>query len=183
MDNINKGFTPFFGKFGQIKGWSSGANSVGFAMSQSIHDADNNLGMTNKYDGYMVIRKYLTCDASIMAMFDDPSVWWYVSDLSCTDCYTTHNMGYYKDDVSNKKKTFTLGYSFNGDLGADTNKASQVDKYILFITGLQALGASEQQIFDCIAGSKPANIYSNAATGMNDGCDYSDCVGEKILIF
>ena len=61
----------------------------------------------------------------------------------------------------------------------DTNKGGEVDKYQLFVTGLQALGATEQQIYDCFAGAKPANMWDN----MNPDCNYSKCVGEKILIW
>jgi len=147
-------------------------------MAQTIHDADLNPGMQSQYDGYLVMRKYQSCDASVLEKFADPSVNWYFTDLTCGDCYTSHMSGYYKNDVSNKKKTFTLGYHFSGSLDDDTNKKSEVDKYQLFVTGLQNLGVTEQQAFDCVAGAKPANIF-----GTDGSCDYSDCVGEKILIW
>jgi len=149
-------------------------------MSQTIHDADKNPGMQSSFDGYLVMRNYESCDHSVLALFDDPSVNWYFNDLGCEDCYTTHNTGYFKSNVSNKRKTFTLGYRFNGDLSVDTNKADQVDKYQLFVTGLQNLGATEQQIYDCFAGAKPANMFGDLR---EEGCDYSECVGEKILIW
>jgi len=175
---IHNGLTPFMAKFSQIKHTATGANSIAFAMSQTIHDADNNPGMQSVYDGYLVMRKYASCDASVLEKFADPSVNWYFTDLTCVGCYTTHMNGYYKSDVSNKKKTFTLGYHFNGDLTADTNKQNQVDKYQLFVTGLQNLGVTEQQAYDCVAGAKPANMFNT-----DGSCDYSDCVGEKILIW
>merc|ERR1711920_504093 len=180
-DSIFNGLTPFLAKFGQIKHVLTGANAINFAISQTIHDGSLNPGMRSIYDGYLVMRKYESCDASVLEKFADPSVVWYVQDLSCEDCYTAHQGGYYKSDVSNKKKTFTFGYSFNGDLTADTNKDNSVDKYQLFFTGLQALGVTEQQIYDCVAGAKPANMFNEGE--MNEGCDYSHCVGEKILIW
>jgi len=48
------------------------------------------------------------------------------------------------------------------------------------VSGLQALGVTEQQAFDCLAGAKPANMYGEF---MEEGCDYSHCVGEKVLIW
>jgi len=177
---IFNGFTPFFAKFGQIKGYASGANTFVFAMAQTIHDAEKNPGMpAGGHDGYIVIRKYNSCDHTVMEKFADPSVTWEMTDFTCGDCYTSHQGGYFKNDVANKKKTFTLGYSFNND-GTDTNKASQVDKYLLMVSGLQALGVTEQQAFDCLAGAKPANMYGEF---MEEGCDYSHCVGEKVLIW
>merc|ERR1719238_211496 len=177
---IFNGFTPFFAKFGQIKGYAAGANTFVFAMAQTIHDAEKNPGMpAGGHDGYIVIRKYNSCDHTVMEKFADPSVTWEMTDFTCGDCHTSHQGGYFKNDVANKKKTFTLGYSFNND-GTDTNKASQVDKYLLMVSGLQALGVTEQQAFDCLAGAKPANIYGEF---MEEGCDYSHCVGEKVLIW
>ena len=80
-------------------------------MAQTIHDKDNNPGMpAGGHDGYIVIRKFGSCDQTVMAAFADPSVTWEMTDFSCGDCYTPHQGGYFKDDVSNKKKTFTLGY-------------------------------------------------------------------------
>ena len=101
-------------KFGQIKHQATGANSIGFAMAQTIHDANKNPGMPiGGHDGYLVLRKYGSCDASVLSLFEDDSVNWYVADLGCADCYTTHNTGYFKSDVSARKKTFTLGYRYS----------------------------------------------------------------------
>ena len=66
------------------------------------------------------------------------------------------------------------------DDGSDTNKGGEVDKYLLMVSGLQALDVSEQQVFDCLAGAKPVNMYGDA---MVAGCNYSHCVGEKVLIW
>jgi len=180
-DNIGNGFVSSLAKYSQAKQYAAGANSFAYAISQTIHDVELTPGMTNQFDGYLVMRKYETCDASVLAAMADDSVSWWFTDLNQPDYYTTHHTGYFKSDVSNKKKTFTLGYSFNGDLAADTNKDNKHDKYVLIITGLQALGVTEEQAFDCIIGSKPAAMLKNDA--MNDGCDYSKCVGEKVLIW
>merc|ERR1712187_586360 len=124
-------------------------------------------------------RKYKTCDDSILQKFSSPNVTWQFSDLMCDDCYTAHQTGYYKNDVAAKKRTFTFGYSFkSADLSGDTNKRGEVDKFMIFVTGLRAAGVSEQQAFDCLAGAKPANIYRKP--WMYPGCDFSKCVGEKI---
>ena len=78
---------------------------------KTIHDTDLNPGMTNRFDGYLVMRKYETCDASVFAALADDSVEWWITDLNAPASYTTHKQGYYKNDVPNKKKTFTLGYA------------------------------------------------------------------------
>jgi len=134
--------------------------------------------MPDSYDGYLVMRQYQSCDASVLALFEDESVSWYFNDLGCADCYTSLGEGYYKSDTPNRKKTFTIGYSYTKS-DDDTNKAGQVDKYQLTILGLQALGATEQQIYDCVAGAKPQALIASR----NEGCDYSDCVGEEVLIW
>jgi len=72
-------------------------------------------------------------------------------------------------------------FSFNGDTSVDINKQNKVDKYIVTWRGLQELGVSEQEAFDCMAGAKPSNMFPGAH--FNGGCDYTDCVGEKILIW
>ena len=43
-----------------------------------------------------------------------------VADLGCAECYTTHNTGYFKSDVSARKKTFTLGYRYSKFIGIDS---------------------------------------------------------------
>jgi len=180
--NLNYGFTSALFKYQQIKALAAGANSFAYAISQTVHDADKNPGMQTSYDGFLLVRKYGSCDASVMEKFADPSVNWWFTDLKCADCYTTHHTGYYKSDTPNKRKSFTMGYTFNADsLADDTNKNGQVDKYTLFITGLQAMGVTEQQAYDCIAGSKPSNIFT--IPEMVAGCDYSRCVGEKMIIW
>merc|ERR1712130_155597 len=83
---IFNGFTPFFAKFGQIKGYASGANTFVFAMGQTIHDAEKNPGMpAGGHDGYIVIRKYNSCDHTVMEKFADPSVTWEMTDFTCGD--------------------------------------------------------------------------------------------------
>lgn len=179
---INYGFTSGLFKYSQIKTLSAGANSLAYAISQTVHDADKVPGMQLEYDGYLVMRKYASCDDTVLAKFADPSVDFHFTDYLCSDCYTTHHTGYHKTDTAAKKRTFTVGYSYSvDDLSNDTNKNGEVDKYVLFITGLQALGVTEQQAYDCVAGAKPSNIWKSSS--MIDGCDYSSCVGEKILIW
>ena len=82
-------------------------------MSQTIHDGSDppKAGMpADGHDGYIVIQKFGLCNQSVMAAFADDSVTWHVSDFTCADCYEPHQGGYFKDDVPNKKKTFTFGY-------------------------------------------------------------------------
>ena len=67
--------------------------------------------MTSRFDGYLVMRKYETCDVTALAALADDSVEWWITDLNAPGSYKTHKQGYYKNDVPNKKKTFTLGFA------------------------------------------------------------------------
>ena len=52
-DQIFAGFSPFFAKFGQIKGYAAGQDTFVFAMAQTIHDLDKVPGMPDGgHDGY-----------------------------------------------------------------------------------------------------------------------------------
>lgn len=140
--------------------------------------------MQSVYDGYLVISQTnpdKVCNSDVMEAFANAE-WWF-TDNSCTDCYTSHTEGYYKVDVAKKKRTFTLGFHFDGDLDVDANSEKiegvGVDKYTLWVKGLQEQGITEAQAWACLSNAKPANIFN----GMNDGCNYSDCVGERILIW
>ena len=68
--------------------------------------------MSNKFDGYLVLRKFGTCDAQVLEKLTHPKVEFYFNDLKCADCYRSLEKPYFKDNVPNRKKTFTLGYRY-----------------------------------------------------------------------
>ena len=107
INSINYGYTPYLLKNGQIKLKAAGTDVFAYSISQTIFNGDEK-GMEAEYDGYLLMRKYGSCNSNVLEKFMTAK-WWF-TDVKCSNCYTSKSGYYFKQDVANKRKTFTLGY-------------------------------------------------------------------------